>query len=187
MPSSPTLLGSSASPTFRDDISGYKNSLLKGHASDLSGKGALSGTTYARDDEQYHDLNLQPGMGHFTGTLQGGVIYPSPWNGVDPGYGGAYPQLPESSRLQLGIGSGASSRSPPIPRSPRPTTYQPYPVQPDYAARPPYPSDVPHQQNPVAVIATNSQYQGSAFVQDEVGRPYYQQWYHFTVSCSSSS
>ena len=70
-----------------------------------------------------------------------------------------------------------SSQSPHMPQSPHPNTYQPYPLQTVYAARSHHPSDVPHQQNPVAVTATSSQYQGSAFVQDALGRPYYQQWY----------
>ena len=123
-----------------------------------------------------------PGQGpssgeYFMSTPQGGFIYPSTRNGVDAGYGDAYPQLPASSWPQPGIGYGVSSRSPPIQRSPHPTTYQPYPVQPAYVAHSPRLSDVSHRRNPVAAIATGSRCQGSAFVQDALGRPYYQQWY----------
>jgi len=89
MPSSPTLLGSSALPTIRDDISRYKNPLLKDHASDLSGKGVLSGTTYARDEEPYHDLRLQLGVVHGTPSKQ-------PPEGVSgrPYHQQWYPNLP---------------------------------------------------------------------------------------------
>ena len=116
-----------------------------------------------------------PSSGEYsTGTPRGVVIYASTWNGDHPDYGDTYPQLPGSSRPQIGY--GASVRSPPLPRSPRPTAYQPYPVQPTYAARPPHASNDPHRQNPVTVLATGSQYQGSTFVRDTFGRPYYQQW-----------
>jgi len=65
-------------------MSRYKNSSLKGHASDLSGKGVLSGTTCARDEEPNHDLKRQPGVEHSTPSKQppgglSGIPYYQQW------------------------------------------------------------------------------------------------------------
>jgi len=91
MPPSPTLVGSSALPTIRDDISRYKFSLLKGHAGDLSGKGVLSGTTFVRDEQPYPDLGLQPGVGHGAPSKQ-----PPKDRLPHPAFHQPYPILPAS-------------------------------------------------------------------------------------------
>ena len=136
--------------------------------------------THVRAEPHLRNVPNVPGQSpssgeYSTGTPWGGVIYASTWDGDHPSYGDTYPQLPGSSRPQLGY--GASARSPPLPRSPRPTAYQLYPIQPTHATRPSHASNVPYQQSPVTVLATGSQYQGSTFVRDTFGRPYYQQWY----------
>ena len=109
-----------------------------------------------------------PFTGEYSGydAFQGEATYPR----TRAGHEGAYSQVPPLPGLQLGIGYGTPLGPPPIPRSPRPPVYQTDPVQPDYAARFPYPSDV-------AAIATSSQYQGPAVAQDALGGPYYEQRY----------
>ena len=127
---------------------------------------------------------LQPGVGvsvnHLSRPLTPRSTCPTAYQPypVQPAYVARSPHpsdIPHQQNLVAMIAT--SSQSPHMPQSPHPTAYQPHPVQPTYVIGSPHPPDVPHQRNPVAAIATSSQYQGSAFAQDALRRPYYQQWY----------
>ena len=92
-----------------------------------------------------------------------------PRNGVSSR--SAYPQVLVSPRLQLGTGHVTSSQQPPMGRSYPPAFHQMVPSQVADVPYHPHHFNFSHLQNP------SSQYQGSAFIQDGLGRPYYEQWY----------
>jgi len=97
-----------------------------------------------------------------------------PRNGV--GHGGAFSHVPVPLGPQLGIGRGTSlQQQPPMGRSHRPAFHQLYPAQPTNVPHPPQPINIVQPRQVEPMIATRTQFQGFAGVQNPSGRLYYEQ------------